>query len=739
MTGARRRPRTGLGEARQRLPRSLRFVLAASLLLPLLLLAGASWHDHRRLMADAGATLARLADLAREHALKVIETNALVLDRMEDRVRGLDWDAIEAQGEAVHKDLRAIDQRIEQITSLHLVRPDGRLAAISIAWPTPPLDLSARPDHRHFAEGGEGLVFGAPVRGRLSGVVAFTMARSRAAPDGRFDGMVLGSLLPDYFQGHWRSMDPDGRFAIRLLRLDGLVLAQHPGGLGEPQAAPPATDSLPAALRQVAAGAAAARESSDGRLSDVRRLGAHPLAVSVTLPLEAVRAEWLRNTIVAALLCLSVAAMLCAGSMVLGRHWRSERRMLARLRRTTEELRGEIARREAAEAGLHQAQRLEALGRLTGGVAHDFNNLLTAILGTVHLLERHLGAAADDKARRLLAAARDAVDRGARLNASLLAFARRQRLDTASLDANELVEGFAPLIQRALGETVTLAVALDPDLPPCRADRTQLESALLNLAINARDAMPRGGAVALATRLAWLDGEHLAGNADARPGLFVAISLHDEGEGMPPEVRDRAFEPFFTTKPVGKGTGLGLSQVFGFLRQLGGHVAIDSAPGRGTVVTLYLPAEIGGQALPPPPSAASAVPEGVTAVAHASVLVAEDDERVREVTAETLRDAGFRVVAARDGKEALALLQRGERFDLLFSDIVMPGGMSGIELAQAARRLRPDLPVLLATGYAGTMADAGEHGFEVLAKPYDQAALARRLAELVGGHARGAA
>jgi CheY-like chemotaxis protein len=322
------------------------------------------------------------------------------------------------------------------------------------------------------------------------------------------------------------------------------------------------------------------------------------------------------------------------------------------------------------------------------------------------------------------------------LNASLLAFARQQRLQAASLDANELVHGFAPLIQRALGEAVTLSVELDPNLPPCRADAAQLEAALLNLAINARDAMPRGGTVTLSTQAAWLEPAQLVGNADAKPGLHIALALRDTGTGMPPEVQERAFEPFFTTKPPGKGTGLGLSQVFGFIRQLGGHVAIDSSPGEGSVVTLFLPAT--AEAPAQKPGQPGPMPERLRAVARATVLVVEDDERVREVAAETLRDAGFHVVAAQDAPEALALLERREPFDLLFSDIVMPGGMTGIELAQAARRLRPALPVLLVTGYAGPVEGSVDHGFEVLAKPYDQAALARRIAELVTERQRAA-
>ncbi|MBV1797370.1 hybrid sensor histidine kinase/response regulator [Siccirubricoccus sp. G192] len=733
MDGTSARPAPG----RRRPPRSLRFMLAASLLVPALFLGVAAWVNHQRLTANADASLEQLSAVAREHALKVVETNALVLDRIEDRVRGLDWASIEAEGEAIQRDLVALDQRIEQITSLHLVRPDGRLALISIAWPTPPINLAGREDFRSLAagdaRGGEVLRFGPAMRGRLSGVLAFTMARARSGPDGQFDGMLLGSLLPAYFQQHWHTLDPEGRFTFRLTRLDGLVLAQYPAA-EDPPATPPAAAEVPPALRRIAAGARQAGQTLADELSTFRRLGQHPLAVSVSVPLAAIRAEWLRDTAVTAFFCLLAAAALGFATLLAIRRWQSEQLVLLRLRETADELRAEIARRETAEAGLRQSQRLEALGRLTGGVAHDFNNLLTAILGTVHLLDRHLGATADDRVRRLLGAARDAVNRGARLNGSLLAFARRQKLDTASLDANELVQGFAPLIQRALGEAVTLDLALGTPLPPCRADASQLEAALLNLAINARDAMPRGGTVTLSTRPARLEKEQLDGNADAKPGDYLAIMLRDEGTGMPAEVRDRAFEPFFTTKPIGKGTGLGLSQVFGFIRQLGGHILIDTAPGQGTAVTLFLPVDTAGPARQerqdtPSPAAAPA-PEGVAMMARATVLMAEDDERVREVTAETLRDAGFRVVAARDGQEALALLRRGEPCDLLFSDIVMPGGMTGIELAQEARRLNPGLPVLLATGYAGTGPETTSHRFEVIAKPYDLPTLVERIARL---------
>ncbi len=715
---------------RARLPPSLRLLLAASLVVPLGFLVGAAWYDHHRLQNEAYANLARLSAVAREHALKVVETNALVLDRMEDRIRGLSWAEIEAQNETIQRWLRGLDERFAQITSLHLARPNGRVATLSIAWPTPDLSVADRLYFRRLRDGEPGMIFSEPVRSRLTGIVTFVVARRRESADGQFDGALIGAILPGYFQAQWHAMDPEGKTSFALMRTDGQMLAVHPS-VGDGLHGPPDPATVPEAVRHPSiANPVIARFGEHGEwLTAFRQVGQHPLVVSVTLSLDQVRAEWLANTAWTALLCLVATLALGFTTLLAIRRWRSEQVMLSELTVSRDELQAEITRREAAEAGLLQAQRLESLGRLTGGVAHDFNNLLTAILGTIHLLERHLGTAADERMRKYIGMVRDAVQRGARLNASLLAFARRQKLHATSLDANDLVQGFAPLIQRALGEAVTLAVHLEPGLPPCRADAAQLEAALLNLAINARDAMTRGGTVMLSTRSAPLDAAQLATNPDARPGFYVALAMQDTGTGMPPEVRERAFEPFFTTKPQGKGTGLGLSQVFGFMRQLGGHVTIESAPGEGTEITLFLPVASEPPAALPVPAPSS--PDGLRTPAHATILVVEDDERVREVAAETLRDAGFQVVAVQDGPEALAMLGRPGRFDLMFSDIVMPGGMTGIELARAARRMHPSLPILLATGFAGTVEGAADHGFEVLPKPYDQAALVRRIAELL--------
>ena len=726
MTGgvARRTARPG------RLPLALRLLLAASLIVPLGVLGGVAWYERHRLFGEAHGDVARLSAIAKEHALKVVETNALVLDRMDDHVRGLGWDEIEARGKAVQRWLQDLDEDLAQITALHLARPDGRVAASSTAWPMPPVSIADRPYFSRMRDGAEGLVFGEPVLSRLTGIASFAIARRRGTGDGRFDGAVIGSILPDYFRAQWHAMDPESQASFALVRTDGQVLVTYPSdGGGWFAAAGPA--AMPAAVRLPGITGPVVERLGERRewLTASRQVGDFPLVVSVALSLDQVWARWMINTAWTAGACGLVALALSFATLLAIRRWYSEQATLHRLGQSRDALEVESARREAAETGLLQSQRLESLGRLTGGVAHDFNNLLTAVLGTVHLLERHLGDGADERARKYLGLARDAVQRGARLNASLLAFARQQRLHATNLDANELVRSFAPLIQRALGEAVTLSLDLDAELPPCRADAAQLESALLNLAINARDAMPRGGTVTLSSRVTWLEAEQLAGNVEARPGLHVALILRDTGTGMPVEVRDRAFEPFFTTKPRGKGTGLGLSQVFGFLRQLGGHVAIDSAAGEGTSVTLFLPAAT--EAPVREPVQPVSLPERPRIGARLTVLVVEDDERVREVAVGTLRDAGFQVIAANDAPQALAVLDRAGSIDVLFSDIVMPGGMTGIELAQDARRRRPLLPVLLATGYAGPVESLAGHGFEVLAKPYDHSMLTRRIMEIV--------
>jgi len=388
------------------------------------------------------------------------------------------------------------------------------------------------------------------------------------------------------------------------------------------------------------------------------------------------------------------------------------------LARANADLETQIRERRKAEEALVQSQKMEAIGRLTGGVAHDFNNLLTVVAGNLDLIQHMIAgprALAMDRLQRLLEGAQRGLARGERLTRQLLAFSRQQPLQQRLIDVNATIEDFAPFIQRALGETIELQLRLGPGPWTCRLDPAQFEAAILNLALNARDAMERGGTLAIGTA---------ASTDDAEVPSGVLVTVKDTGTGMAPETIERIFEPFYTTKEVGKGSGLGLAQVWGFVTQSGGRVGVESVVGRGTTFTLVLPLSETAPATAPKVEAAAPLERGAE-----MILVVEDDDDVRAMTAATLDELGYRTLIARDGPEALSLLGKDRGIDLLFSDYVMPG-MSGAELARAARGQRPELKVLLTSGYAkhaelrdGNSAD----GFPLIAKPYRVDELAAKI------------
>jgi PAS domain S-box-containing protein len=387
----------------------------------------------------------------------------------------------------------------------------------------------------------------------------------------------------------------------------------------------------------------------------------------------------------------------------------------------------DITSRAKMEQELRQAQKMEAIGQLTGGLAHDFNNLLTVISGNLELLERRLQNAAD---REILGEAQEAADLGAKLADRLLAFGRVQSLNPKPVDLSTLVEGMADLLRRTLGETVEIETRLARNLRVTMADPGQVENVLLNLAINARDAMPKGGRLIVETADVEIDKEYTAEYPDVDPGSYVMLAVTDTGSGMSPQVQQHAFEPFFTTKEPGTGSGLGLSTVYGFVKQSGGHVQLYSEPGRGTTVRIYLPARGKGaeRAARAPDQVVQEAGDGET------VLVVEDDQRVRRVSVRRLKELGYAVIEAGNGPAALEVLERGEPIDLLFTDIVMPGGMTGVDLAREARRWRPELKILFTSGYAGP---AGLKDGTLtrhagwLAKPYNSRQLAAKLRELL--------
>ncbi|MGD0103088.1 MAG: ATP-binding protein [Rhodopila sp.] len=396
----------------------------------------------------------------------------------------------------------------------------------------------------------------------------------------------------------------------------------------------------------------------------------------------------------------------------------------------------EMERRAKAEDSLRQSQKMEAIGHLTGGVAHDFNNLLTVIGGGVETLQRVLAAVplgADDKrVKRALGMIAQGADRAATLTHRLLAFARRQTLDPRPLDANKLVAGMSELLRRTLGESVALETVLAGGLWRMAADSNQLESALLNLAVNARDAMPQGGKLTLETANTHLDEAYAARHDDVAAGQYVMIAVSDTGTGMDSGTLDRVFEPFFTTKDIGKGTGLGLSQVYGFIKQSNGHVKLYSEVGQGTTVKLYLPRLLAEQ----PEIATRAGDAPIPAGRGETILVVEDEPAVREHSVTSLRDLGYRVLAAGDGHAALRVLAREAGIAVLFTDIGLPGGMNGRQLVDAARLLRPDLKVVYTTGYARNAIVHGgvlDPGTQLLPKPFSFAALASKIRTVLDG------
>jgi signal transduction histidine kinase len=390
-----------------------------------------------------------------------------------------------------------------------------------------------------------------------------------------------------------------------------------------------------------------------------------------------------------------------------------------------------LAERERSEAALRQSQRMQAIGQLTGGIAHDFNNLLTPIIGILDGLRPKL-ASTDEQSARMLDTALTAANRAATLIRRLLAFARHQRLDPKVVSVNAVVADLEDLLRRTLGEGISIEINLSPDLWLTEIDTDELENAILNLAINARDAMPSGGRLTLTTANTRLEPGDIVPdpNAEIVPGDYVKLSVGDTGTGMPGEVAARVFEPFFTTKEQGRGTGLGLSQVYGFIRQSGGHVKIESQPGAGTVVTIRLPRTIGEETTMAVP-VTQALPNSLSG--NETILVVEDDELVRLFVTETLQDLGCTVLEARDGPTALKLLEDTPGLDLLLTDIGLPG-MTGWQLLEAVRGLRPDLKVLLTTGYgrnSGPDGNATDDNTHLLSKPFTGAALTRMVREIL--------
>jgi signal transduction histidine kinase/CheY-like chemotaxis protein len=730
-SGAARRRRGLLSVSRslQVLAVALLALIAAATAIQLLAMRAA-------IIAETMRQMSRLDMVFAEQTGRAVESVDLILRNAIDTLRTLratppvDATAFDA---LLQKRIKGV----RQIMEVAITDPEGNILYSSRPRRQQPLAAADRALIRAQVNSrNSGLVFSKPLRGP-QGRWTSLMLRRISDGDGSFAGVALAYLNLVYFADFYKAVELTENGAIILHLRDGTVLVRYPGNdaaVGQSYAnLPPFKDILAHAM----AGTVIMDSPIDGhsRVLAIRALKAFPLAVNVSVSENRVLTGWRRQTVTFSLIVVAASLITVGLLFLLAQRSRQVEGLLGEYRAAKEaaedanrRLLEQMEERERAEAALRQAQRIEAVGQLTGGVAHDFNNLLTVLIGNIDLVQ---GAAADDPALTArLRAMRAAAERGAMLTGHLLAFARRQPLSPRPVDLNAVIVGMRDLLRSALGPSVQMEMRLAPDLSDAMVDPTQIELVILNLVINARDAMPDGGTVTVETAncegLPPGPSEKLVlealgdgrGAAEADPD-YVVLRVHDIGIGMTVEVQAKAFEPFFTTKGPGAGSGLGLSQVFGTARQSGGDVAIDSAPNRGTTVSVFLPRA----ALPADRQPAEARLVLEKSPNSAAILVVDDDDAVRNTVADILKGLGYAVEPAAGGADALALLRQGAAVDLLLTDVVMTG-MGGLELARAAHALRPRLPIVFITGYADPVGtDDGLRMHRLVRKPFRPADL----------------
>jgi signal transduction histidine kinase/ActR/RegA family two-component response regulator len=700
--------------------RSSKLLLLLSGAIPAALFLFAAWFDYRAVNARAREYVLTTTDALAEQTQEALETANQVLARTLDHIDGMDWQTINSSRE-VHDFLARINHELPSTQSVFLVDREGYNSASSRAFPMQRFDNRTREYYTAARAGEDRLFVTAAFRGQMTGQPGFTVSRPRLK-DGVFDGLAAVTMSPAYFQKFYEniSISPEVSSAA-LVRTDGQLLVRYP----ETKAIDQLPDTSP--LLQAAKSGATqvvylGVSTIDGnmKMAAFRRIDGQPLLANFALNESYYLSQWYAHLLwFATFALLTAAALFWAGLGVLRRTARDER-YLRRLLQESE-------RRKEAEDAVQHLQKMEALGRLSGGVAHDFNNLLAAISGALELAARRINE--PDRLQRLLGTAMQATERGARLTRQMLAFSRHRDIAPQPLDINAIIRESDGLVQRTVAALVEVSYQLDEQLWPAMGDRAQFEVALLNLAANARDAMPLGGKLIIVTRNSNLN----AAEADSlRAGDYVTVSITDTGEGMSRETLAKAFEPFFTTKVVGKGTGLGLSQVYGFAQQLGGTVRIRSALGEGTTVVVWLP-----RAQP----VAKQAEEPCDRTDHIAanplrILHVDDDQAVRLLTEEMLTELGHKVTSAANGTAALEALATPAVFDLLLADFAMPV-MNGAELAAEAIKQRPQLSILFITGYADIeiLSSWTSIGYRTLNKPFTSDELEAALRQIARSRA----
>ena len=700
--------------------RPLRVLLVGALVLPVTLYVVAATISYHQHFDDARDRLRRNLAIVHEHAQKVFETFEFASRYLDELIGDETDEQIRAKEASYSERLHAMTMSLPQLRDLWIVGADGTPLVSGTVYPMPRIDLS---DRSYFKVHHDNLVKGPYVtrvlEARAASTHFFAISRKREV-NGKFAGVTIVSIAPEYFSEFYSQLPPPG--TASLLRADGAVLARYPENSGAQSQLRPESPFMTAIQKQPQTGFITAPAATDGRIRifTYQRLTRLPqLYVTVGVESGDIVRAWMLA--MAAHLIFGLPATLTL--VALG---------FIALRRT-ERLQHEVSRRETTEQALRQAQKMEAVGRLSGGIAHDFNNMLTVILGNIDMALRRAGD--DTRIQRLLDSARQASERAATLVQRLLAFSRQHPQEVKAVDINRLVQSISELLRRTLGETIAIETVLAGGLWKIAVDVNQLENAILNLAVNARDAMPGGGRLTIETSNSYLDDAYTAAHGEGfSAGQYVLLAVTDSGAGMSREVRERAFEPFFTTKPVGMGTGLGLSMVYGFIKQSSGHIAIYSEPGEGTTIKLYFARLAEQHALPDWTDERTLPRPAPGARGSETILLVEDDEGVRKFATAALREQGYEVHAAPDGASALRLLESESGISLLFTDVVLPGGMNGRQLADEARRRRPALKVLYATGYTrNAIIHQGRLDAEVelLTKPFTAEALARKVRQVL--------
>lgn len=689
--------------------RLLIIVLAASIVTPLFFIAAYGTIGYQRRLSDSSEVIDRLARVTEEQATKVLDLNREMSSRITG-VLGFDGDeSIRGRQEDIHRTLNEMAERLPQIAAISIFGRDGELLVSSRFYPAPGVSIGGRSDFVAAREHGADTAISLPLRGAVTGADVFNTTTTRRAADGQFLGVIGISLRREYFFSFYKELAAtDDALTLGLYRRDGGILIRYP----PPRVQPAPVRNLPLAHAiggRTPSGRIRIDSTLDGvdKLLAYRQVGEYPLYVTAGYAVSAITNRWLQQYGLVALATL----VPCFGIWFL---------VVFSLRRLEEEQsaweswRAEVGMRLTAEATSRQMRRMGALGNLVANVAHDFNNLLMVVKANMELARRK----GFNNLEREVTAVERASAGAEGLARRLLSVARKQPLRLQATQLKPWLDDVGSLLRTSIGEHVALQMYVSETVWPAYVDATELESAIINIAVNAKDAMPEGGEFVIRCENVWL----AKASGGLTPGEYVLIACSDSGTGMPESVVQRAFEPLFTTKAANAGTGLGLAQVFAMCEQAGGTSRIDSVLGKGTTIRLYLPKWQGQATQTPPPSVQPPSVQAAPATgagSQGSVLLVEDNEEVAAGLAAVLEVFGWTARHELTGDAALALLDAGHRFDLILSDIQMPGTNNGIDVAEKVRHFWPLQEIALMTGYADEFERAKHVGVTILSKPFN--------------------